>query len=96
LLQIAIGYYFCREYEIALDAAERVIRLYPDLPLSYRWLAATLGQLDRSDEATSALKRAIAVAPKSFDFYVRGCAPWFRPEDHAHLLEGLRKAGWRG
>jgi hypothetical protein len=22
-------------------------------------------------------------------------APWRRPEDFAHLLEGLRKAGWR-
>jgi adenylate cyclase len=30
LLQIAIGHYFCREYETALDAAERVIRSYPD------------------------------------------------------------------
>ena len=94
LLQIAIGHYFCREYEAALDAAERVIRAYPDFPLSYRWLAAALGQLGRLDEAKQALEKAIAVAPKSFDFYVRGRAPWFRPEDHAHLLEGLRKAGW--
>jgi adenylate cyclase len=28
--------------------------------------------------------------------YVRKRVPWFRPEDHAHLLEGLRKAGWEG
>ena len=96
LLQIAVGHYFCREYETALEAAERVIRAYPDFPLSYRWLAATLGQLGRTDEARSALERAIAVAPTSFDFYVRGRAPWFRPEDHAHMLEGLRKAGWEG
>jgi adenylate cyclase len=95
LLQIAIGHYFCREYEIAFEAAERAIRSYPDFPLSYRWLAAALGQLGRTDEARSALEKAIAVAPKSFDFYVRGRAPWFRPEDHAHMLEGLRKAGWR-
>jgi adenylate cyclase len=27
--------------------------------------------------------------------YVRQRLPWFRPDDHAHLLEGLRKAGWR-
>ncbi len=96
LLQIAIGHYFCREYEAALDAVERVIRSYPDFPLSYRWRAATLGQLGRTDEARSALEKAIAMAPKSFDFYVRGRAPWFRPEDHAHMLEGLRKAGWEG
>jgi class 3 adenylate cyclase len=23
-------------------------------------------------------------------------ALWFRPEDHAQMVEGLRKAGWRG
>jgi adenylate cyclase len=28
--------------------------------------------------------------------YVRKRVPWFRPEDHAHLVEGLRKAGWEG
>jgi adenylate cyclase len=95
LLQIAVGHYFCHDYEIALDAAERAIRLYPDFPLTYRWLAATLGQLGRTNEARRALEKAIAVAPTSFDFYVRGRAPWFRPEDHAHMLEGLRKAGWR-
>ena len=96
LLQIAVGHYFCRDYEAALDAVERVIRSYPDFPLSYRWLAATLGQLGRTEEARSALEKAVLVAPTSFDFYVRGRAPWFRPEDHAHMLEGLRKAGWRG
>jgi adenylate cyclase len=95
LLQAAIGHYFCREYETALEAAERVIRSYPDFPLSYRWLAATLGQLGRTDEASGALEKAIAVAPASFDFYVRARAPWFRSEDHAHMLEGVRKAGWR-
>jgi class 3 adenylate cyclase len=25
--------------------------------------------------------------------YVRGRVPWMRPEDHAHMLDGLRKAG---
>jgi adenylate cyclase len=26
--------------------------------------------------------------------YVRQRVPWMRPKDHAHMLEGLRKAGW--
>jgi hypothetical protein len=25
--------------------------------------------------------------------YISGRVPWMRPEDHAHMLEGLRKAG---
>jgi adenylate cyclase len=28
--------------------------------------------------------------------YVYQRAPWIRPEDYEHLLEGLRKAGWEG
>jgi adenylate cyclase len=31
-----------------------------------------------------------------FDVYVRQCVPPFRPEDYAHMLEGMRKAGWQG
>jgi adenylate cyclase len=67
-----------------------------DFPNTYRWLAAALGQLARSEEAREALEKASAIAPASFDFYVRQPAPRMRPEDHAHMLEGLRKAGWRG
>ena len=40
-------------------------------------------------------KKAITIAPESFDRYVRTRVPWHRPEHHAHMLEGLRKAGWR-
>jgi hypothetical protein len=31
-----------------------------------------------------------------FELQVRGCSPWLRPEDHEHVLDGLRKAGWQG
>jgi adenylate cyclase len=96
LQNVVTGLYFSSEYETAIEMANRTIRSYPDYPPSYRWLAAALGQLDRSAEAKEALEKAIAVSPKSFDMYVRNRAPWFRPEDHAHMLDGLRKAGWDG
>ena len=38
----------------------------------------------------------VAIAPASFDGFVRRRVPWHRPEDYAHMLEGLRKAGWAG
>jgi adenylate cyclase len=57
-------------------------------------LAAALGQLGRT-EARAALETVIASSPREFDGYVRHRAPWFRPEDHAHMVEGLRKAGWQ-
>jgi adenylate cyclase len=96
LLHIACGLYFSREYEAVIEAAKRLIRSYPDFPMIYRWPAAALGQLGRTAEAKEALEKAISLAPAAFDMYVRKRVPWFRPEDHAHLLEGLRRAGWEG
>ena len=96
LNHVALGHYFCREYETAIEVAKQAIRSNPDFPLSYRWLAAALGQLGRTEEAKEALEKAIAIAPSSFDMYVRGRVPWMGPEDHAHMLEGLPKAGWEG
>ena len=96
MLHIACGLYFSREYEEAIEAAKQLIRSYPDFPMIYRWPAAALGQLGRTAEAKEALDKAVSLAPAAFDMYIRKRVPWFRPEDHAHLVEGLRKAGWEG
>src|SRR5438105_9243197 len=96
LLHIACGLYFSGEYEEAIEAAKQLIRSYPDFPMIYRWPAAALGQLGRTAEAKEALDKAVSLAPAAFDMYIRKRVPWFRPEDHAHLVEGLRKAGWEG
>ncbi len=96
LNQMALGLYFSREYAAAVEMAKRAIRSYPDFPHPYRWLAAALGQLGRSDEAKEALEKAIAVLPASFLSRVRNRVPWMRAEDHAHMVEGLQKAGWTG
>jgi adenylate cyclase len=93
--QQAVAHYFLCDYEAAMAAARRTIRAYPDYPNTYRWLAAALGQLDRIDEAQEALGKGAALAPAAFDESLGVRAPWYRAEDHAHMLEGLRKAGWR-
>ena len=95
LNQMALGFYFAREYAAAVETAKRAIRSYPDFAHPYRWLAAALGQLSRTEEAKEALEKAIAIVPALFERNVRQRVPWMRPEDHAHMLEGLRKAGWR-
>ena len=95
-LQVVCGLYFCRDYEAAIEEAKALIRSYPDIPNSYRWLAASLGELGRIEEAKAALNKAVAVTLASFDMYVRSRVPWMRPEDHTHMLEGLQKAGWEG
>jgi adenylate cyclase len=96
LNQMAISHYLLGEYEAALDVADRAIRSHPEYPLFYRWRAASLGQLGRLEDARRALDQAIAMSPTSFEIYVRDRVPWMRPEDHAHMLDGLRKAGWAG
>jgi len=93
-LQVAQAHYFSHEYEAAVEAATRAVRTFPDYPTAYRWLAPALGQLGRTGEAKAALAKAMA--PLAFDLHVRNRVPWMRPEDHAHMLEGLRKAGWEG
>jgi adenylate cyclase len=93
LHHVAIGLYFCRDYEAAIEAAKLTIRAYPEFPNTYRWLVAALGQTGRIVEAKEALEKAIALAPAAFDMYVRRRVPWQRPEDHAHMLAGLRLAG---
>jgi adenylate cyclase len=93
--QMVAAHYFCRDYDAAIEAAKRVIRAYPEHPLVYRWFAAALGQAGRREEAREALVKARTISPASFDLYVRRRVPWHRPEDHAHMLDGLKKAGWQ-
>jgi tetratricopeptide (TPR) repeat protein len=93
MLLVTNSYYFARDYQATLDAADCLIRFRPDKSQAYRWKAAALGQLGRIDEAKIALKQAIALSPSNFYFHVRRCPPSFRSEDHALMLEGLHKAG---
>lgn len=94
---VAIARYLSGEYAGAIDAARRAIRANPGQPLSYRWLAAGLGQIGRTHEAREVLNDAEAiVAPLAIDTYLRRRWPWQRQDDHDHMLEGLLKAGWRG
>jgi adenylate cyclase len=95
LVDITISHYLSREYDAAVEAGKRGIRSFPEHSNQYRWLAAALGQTGRIEEAKEVLAKAIAMAPAAFDMFVRRRVPWHRPEDHAHMLEGLRKAGWR-
>jgi adenylate cyclase len=93
----AISYYFDHDYESCIAAARRVVSAYPGFTMtSYRFMAAALGQLGRIEEARAALEKAIAMSPRMLDVVVRNRLPFFRPEDHEHMVEGLRKAGWQG
>jgi adenylate cyclase len=65
--QIAISYYYERDYTKSVEAARRVMARYPDASNNYRWLAAALGQLGQTDEA----RRGIAQSGRTFAASVR-------------------------
>ena len=89
--QIAVAHYLLGDYEAAVVAERRAIRLSPSYSGCYRWLAAALGQLGRIDEASEVLAETAA-----FGSHIHQRPLWLRPEDYEHWLEGLRKAGWQG
>ena len=93
---LTIGGYLERDYATAEAVARRATRAWPEFPRPYLWLAATLGQVGRPDEARAALEAAIAASPTYFKHNTSQRPPYYRPEDHEHLLDGLRKAGWQG
>ena len=96
LLVVSVACYFAGDYDGALGAAQRAVRDYPNYPSPHRYLAASLGQLGRIDEARVALRQAMTVSQEGFDFLVRSRPPWCRPSDHEHVRDGLREAGWNG
>ena len=94
--QIAISYYLEGDYVRCVEAAQRQLSARPDITVTYRWLAAALGQLGRIERAHAALAKALGPPMHDPAVYGRNRVPWMRPEDHEHLLEGLRMAGWQG
>jgi adenylate cyclase len=94
--QIGVSYYFERDYLNALEVFKRTVSRHPEFPLTYRYLAATFGELRHLEEAQGALQQVKSISPASFDSYVSARPPWLRPSDYEHLLDGLRKAGWQG
>ena len=93
---VACSYYYERDYINAMVAARFATARYENNTRGYVWLAAALGQLGHIEDAREALHRAATISPpKSLDM-LRIRAPWARPQDYEHMLEGLRKAGWSG
>jgi hypothetical protein len=42
------------------------------------------------------LDKALASAPDAFHLYVDQRVPWMGQAVYDHMMDGLRKAGWRG
>lgn len=92
---IAMSYYLQRDYEMAVEVAKGCLVKYPEFA-PHRYLAAALAQLGRIREAASAIRHLVTFEKSKIDAIFRNRPPYLRPEDHEHILDGLRKAGWQG
>lgn len=93
--QIASSFYVEGGYEQAAQIAGQIVQRYPEHPLAYRWLAASLGQLGRAGEAQAALRQLRILSPSSFEMYILQPPPIYCAMEYAPMLQGLRKAGWK-
>jgi DNA-binding SARP family transcriptional activator/Flp pilus assembly protein TadD len=94
---VARAYLNAQRYEAAVVKAQRAILSGNDLAWSYAVLAASLGHLDRPEEAEAALRKCEELHPgrvaKEFELRPTN---YLDPADHLHILDGLRKAGFCG
>jgi len=91
---LAIARYFLKEYSEALPLLREFASRAPNLSQGHIWLAASLAQLGRLDEARAEAAEVLRIDPKyTIDGTQRRLAHYKRPEDAEHLFDGLRKAG---
>ena len=92
---IALSHFGAERYELAADWARRSLQHRAEGILAWRFLAASLGQLDRLDEARAALREALRLSPRRSRKAASGS---LRPLSAAdprlveRFVEGLRKA----
>lgn len=91
LAQLAASYYFEGSYDRSAEVAQETVRQFPTIPIAYRWLAASLGQLGEPIRGAKVIDDLRRTCPQSIDMYVNRLPPQYRREDHDHMMEGLAK-----
>jgi TolB-like protein/Tfp pilus assembly protein PilF len=90
---LAQAQFAAERYAEAVDWGQRCVRQKPDYLLAHRMLAASLGQLGRTDEAQSALQEALRLGPEFSLSFAKGFHPAADPDFLDRYFDGLRKAG---
>jgi adenylate cyclase len=90
-----LAQYHQGHYDEAARMARMGIAIRPTHML-YRVLAASHGQLGRSEEAQAALADMRRLMPKAAERLWEMMNPYFDPAHRAQFIDGLRKAGWTG
>jgi adenylate cyclase len=91
---LGLARYMLKEYMEALPPLREWASRAPGVREGHAWLAATLAQLGRLDEAHAEAAEVLRIDPKfTIDGTQRRVALFKRPEDAEYLFDGLRKAG---
>jgi len=91
LMVLGVGYHLSGENEIAISALKQAAKGMPDSNLPLMWLASTLVEMGRLDEARVASKTALEIEP-SFD--VVSWAKGYKADSHIRLKDNLLAAGF--
>ena len=90
---MAMAHVAAGRYEDAVDWAQRSRQRKPDYPLAYLAVAGTYVQLDRIDEARSALEEALRLNPAYSVSGLRLPLAGADPALRERIIDALRKAG---
>jgi TolB-like protein/Tfp pilus assembly protein PilF len=85
--------YGAGHYEQAVEWAKKMIEITPDFPAAWFYLAISLGNLDRLEEARAAGDQILRMMPQMNLGMLRAALPSGRPEEIERRIDGLRKAG---
>ncbi|PPR21021.1 MAG: hypothetical protein CFH38_01450 [Alphaproteobacteria bacterium MarineAlpha10_Bin1] len=87
---------FLKDYDAAIECAERGIREQPKNVRGHIRLTCALAHKGDIDGARAAFERIKPIIPNLTLAYIDATHPFDRPEDREFYLDGLRKAGWEG
>jgi len=93
IAHLGVAAFADERYEDACYWGRKTIQQNPKFPGGHRLVAASCGQLGRTQEAASELKELLGLMPGMTAEDVRKQVPFKRPRDMERYIDGLRKAG---
>lgn len=91
LLVLGIGFHLDGDNEAAITALEQAVKREPDSHIPRLWIASTLVEMGRQDEARVVTEEIKAIEP---DFSAVSWAQSFKSKSHARLKDNLLTAGF--
>ena len=92
----AASQYLDGDYEGCIRTTRQLRHDFPEFRVGYLWLAPALAQLGRLAEAQQVISSLVSQFPLAVNALIKSRPPMVSPLTHDILLDGLRKAGWKG